>query len=271
MTDDRAVAFAVAAHPDDIEFMMAGTLLLLKDAGYEIHYMTVGNGSCGTLTESAKDIVRIRTAEARRAAELIGAVYHPSYLPDLEIFFNKEALCKLASVMRQVNPSVLLVPSPDDYMEDHVNTSRLAVTAAFTMGLRNFPTSPRRKHVLGDTTIYHALPHGLRNSLRRRIWPDQYVDIHSVMDRKRQMLAQHKSQKEWLDKTQGMDSYLDTMVEMCGEVGKMSGRFTFSEAWQRHNHLGFSAEEIDPLTEALGEKAMLRDVSSAGNSGEIKH
>lgn len=42
-------AFAVAAHPDDAEFTMAGTLLLLKDAGYEIHLMHIANGSCGSL------------------------------------------------------------------------------------------------------------------------------------------------------------------------------------------------------------------------------
>ena len=41
-------AFAVAAHPDDIEFMMAGTLILLGRAGYELHYMTIANGSCGS-------------------------------------------------------------------------------------------------------------------------------------------------------------------------------------------------------------------------------
>ncbi len=30
-------AMAIAAHPDDIEFFMAGTLLLLKQNGYQIH------------------------------------------------------------------------------------------------------------------------------------------------------------------------------------------------------------------------------------------
>ena len=46
MSDKRA--FAVAAHPDDIEFFMAGTLMRLGEAGYELHYMNVADGSCGT-------------------------------------------------------------------------------------------------------------------------------------------------------------------------------------------------------------------------------
>jgi LmbE family N-acetylglucosaminyl deacetylase len=39
---------AAAAHPDDIEFMMAGTLLRLKDAGCEIHLWNLANGCCGS-------------------------------------------------------------------------------------------------------------------------------------------------------------------------------------------------------------------------------
>ena len=42
-------AIAVAAHPDDIEFVMAGTLCLLREAGYAIHYLNVATGSCGSL------------------------------------------------------------------------------------------------------------------------------------------------------------------------------------------------------------------------------
>jgi LmbE family N-acetylglucosaminyl deacetylase len=43
-----ASAIAIGAHPDDIEFYMAGTLLLLKEAGYAIHYLNVANGNSGS-------------------------------------------------------------------------------------------------------------------------------------------------------------------------------------------------------------------------------
>ena len=64
--------------------------------------------------------------------------------------------------------------------------------------------------------------------------------------------ACHRSQKDWLDKSQGRDSYLKTMNDMCAQLGRASGRFAFAEGWQRHLHLGFGSEELDPLTEALG-------------------
>jgi len=138
----RSVAFAVAAHPDDIEFMMAGTLLLLGEAGYELHYLNIANGSCGTAVHSKEDIIRIRTAEARAAARLLGAMYHPPFVDDIDIFYENDLLAKVAAVVREVQPTIMLVPSPQDYMEDHVNAGRLAITAAFCREMRNFPTDP---------------------------------------------------------------------------------------------------------------------------------
>ncbi len=67
----KKVAFAIAAHPDDIELMMAGTLMLLREAGFELHYMNVANGSCGTATLGRDEIIAIRREEARNAAALI--------------------------------------------------------------------------------------------------------------------------------------------------------------------------------------------------------
>ena len=48
----------------------------------------------------------------------------------------RSTLFQLAAVVREVNPSILLVPSPQDYMEDHMNACRLAVTAAFLKPMR---------------------------------------------------------------------------------------------------------------------------------------
>ena len=46
----RPRALAIAAHPDDIEFVMAGTLLMLQRAGWEIHCLNVANGNLGSMT-----------------------------------------------------------------------------------------------------------------------------------------------------------------------------------------------------------------------------
>ena len=63
-------AFAIAAHPDDIEFVMAGTLLQLRDAGYEIHYLNIANGCCGSSGTDAATTASTRPCEAMAASRL---------------------------------------------------------------------------------------------------------------------------------------------------------------------------------------------------------
>ena len=253
----KSVAFAVAAHPDDIEFMMAGTLLLLGQAGYELHMMNLCNGSCGTALQDHDAIIARRTEEARQAAAMMGAVFHAPLVDDLDLFYERPTLNRMVSVMRDVKPAILLLSSPQDYMEDHMNACRVAVTAAFCRGMRNYPADPPCPPIATDVTLYHALPWGLRDSLRRIVRAGQYVDIASVLLVKRAALACHKSQKEWLDASQGLDSYLTTMEEMSREVGRTSGRFTYAEGWRRHLHLGFCAEHADPLSDALGDNVIV--------------
>jgi N-acetylglucosamine malate deacetylase 1 len=256
MTTQRR-AFAVAAHPDDIEFLMSGTLMLLGRAGYELHIMTIANGSCGTAHHTRDEIVRLRRSEAQAAAISIDAVYHESLADDLAIFYEPGLLARVAAIMRDVAPEILLVQSPSDYMEDHQNAARLAVTAAFARGMPNFPTDPPRSAIGQAVTVYHAQPHGNRDPLRQLVTPELYVDITDLMDAKRAMLAHHESQKLWLDATQGMDSYLDAMADLCQEVGTMSGRFSYAEGWRRRSHLGFCAVNDDPLTAMLGKRVWL--------------
>jgi LmbE family N-acetylglucosaminyl deacetylase len=242
---------AIAAHPDDIEFVMAGTLLLLGETGYELHYMTLSSGNCGSMTMSPSRTRLVRRQESRSAARILAATHHPSLCDDLEIFYEIRTLRRLAAVLREVAPEIILTHSPQDYMEDHTNTSRLVVTAAFARGMPNFKTTPQRKPSGNEVVLYHAMPHGLRDQLRRKIDPELFVNTTSVHARKREALAAHKSQKSWLDATQGMDSYITEMDAMSRAIGKMSRAFEHAEAWRRHLHLGFSARDTDPLSNAL--------------------
>jgi LmbE family N-acetylglucosaminyl deacetylase len=247
-------ALAIAAHPDDIEFLMAGTLLHLRDAGYELHYLTVANGCCGSTTLNAETIAQIRRQEAMAAAAALGAVFHDSLCNDLEIFYEKPLLTKLAAVVRQVAPDILLTHSPTDYMEDHTNACRLAVTAAFARGMPNFPTDPPCPPVEKNVSVYHAQPYGHQDPLCRPVTPDLFVDTTGVIERKAELLALHASQRNWLRESQGIDSYLITLRELDAQVGRMSGRFQFAEGWRWHLHMGFCGPDDNPLCAALGEK-----------------
>ncbi len=243
----RKVAFAIAAHPDDIEFMMAGTLLLLKKAGYEIHYMNLSTGNCGSIETDSATTAKIRLREAKKAAQILGANFHPPICNDLEVFYDLKTLRRLASVIREVKPSILLTHSPADYMEDHTNTCRLSVTAAFARGMPNFKSTPSRPTESYDCTLYHGLPHSLTDNLRLKIIPSAFVNTTTVHEKKLEALRAHQSQQGWLDASQKLNSYLQTCEDISLAVGKLSKKFQHVEGWRRHLHFGFCSEEADPL------------------------
>src|SRR5271169_1449581 len=116
MSNSRAIA--IGAHPDDIEFHMGGTLLLLREAGYEIHYWTLASGNCGSTQHSGTKTRRVRGQEAREAARVMGAIFHAPLTDDLEIVYTPELLRRAAAVIREVRPQIVLTHSPQDYMED---------------------------------------------------------------------------------------------------------------------------------------------------------
>jgi LmbE family N-acetylglucosaminyl deacetylase len=258
------VVLAIGAHPDDIEFYMAGTLLMLKRAGYQAHYMNLASGNCGSVEYNSTTTRSVRLTEARAAAKILGAEFHPSLTDDLEIFYNLELLRGVAAVVREVKPRIVLTHSPQDYMEDHTSTCRLAVTAAFTRGMPNFRSTPARPVGDYEVTVYHAMPHSLRDCLRRRVTPGAFVNTTSVHKTKRDALAAHKSQQNWLDVSQSMNSYLLAMEDASLELGRMSGKFKHAEGWRRHLHYGFCKAESDPMREALGRNFLLNKAYEEG-------
>lgn len=250
----RKSVLAIAAHPDDIEFMMAGTLLALRARGWEAHYFNVSDGAAGSTTETPANTAKIRLAEAKASCRLGGFKHHPPIIGDLGIYHDQRQIAKTVAVVRAARPSVILTQSPQDYMEDHQNATRLAVTGGFCRGMKNAPCMPKRPPCFENVAVYHAMPYGLRDGLGKLLHSGLWVDIAEHIDSKRELLAAHKSQKQWLDATQGMDSYLQTMADLCGTMGKMSGKFKFAEGWRKHNFLGFASDAaFDPLRDALAD------------------
>lgn len=247
-------AIAIAAHPDDIEFVMAGTLLQLQAAGWEIHCLNVSNGNMGSTVMSAAETARVRRKEAQAAARLMGAQWHAPFCSDMLVFYNEANIRRLTSVIRAVRPEVILTHALADYMEDHMAVARLAVTAAFARGIPNFRSTPQRRPDMSPCTIYHAMPHGQMTPLREPVIPELLIDTTGVQETKLAALAAHASQKEWLDASQGQDSYLKTMEEFSRKLGKQSRKFRHAEGWTRHLHYGYGAEHDDPLRDVLGGK-----------------
>jgi N-acetylglucosamine malate deacetylase 1 len=244
----------VSCHPDDMEFMMGGTALLLRDRGCEVHHINLANGSVGSAELRPEEIAARRAGEARASAQILGSHLHESLVDDLEVFYTQELVRRITALVRRVKPGIVLTQSLEDYMEDHMNTARIAVSATFLRGVANYRSIPDESAILDDVMLYHSTPHILTDMMRRPIVPELYIDVGSVMDRKERMLACHGSQKQWLDRTQGLDSYLQSMRELTEKIGTMSGRFRYAEGWRRHSYVGYCRVDCDPLAELLGER-----------------
>jgi LmbE family N-acetylglucosaminyl deacetylase len=250
-------ALAIFCHPDDIEFVAAGTLLQLRAAGWDVHYMNVASGNLGSASMSSDEARVVRLAESQRAAEVLGAHWHAGLCDDLEVVYSVPLVRRLVAVVRDVSPEILLTHAPIDYMEDHMATARLAVTAAFSRGMPNFTSHPEVAAIAGDVTVYHAQPHLNRDPLGEVVRPTHFVETSSVMEAKRTALAAHESQQQWLDASQAMSSYVQTMEELGREVGQMSGAFTYAEGWRRRLHAGYCTPDADPLRAALEPRGVL--------------
>ena len=240
-------AIAVASHPDDIEFMMAGTLIRLKELGYEIHYMNIADGALGGNMLGHSALAARRLEEAKAAAEMAGAIFHAPITHDLEVFYNTEQLTKVVRVIREVDPEIVLTHGPFDYMEDHINAGSLADSSALCRGMGNFRGVEDVPPVMTDVAVYHSLPLSLKDQLNRPVTPDIFVDVTSTIPLKRQMLNCHQTQKQWLDESQGMDAYLEDMASRAKAMGELCGFCEYAEGWVRHNPNGFCPDNFDPL------------------------
>lgn len=260
--NETKTVFAVAAHPDDIEFNMAGTLSLLAKAGFEPHMMNLSRSNLDSNELSEPEITQVRRQEAEKSARVIDALYHPPIADDLLILYQEQLLRQMIAIVREIRPTIVLLPSLNDYMEDHTNTARLVVTACFSRAMGHFRSIPPSEATETEVYLYHAQPHLNRDGMRQLVVPTLFVNISSEMDTKSKMLGCHDSQRQWLDETQGLDDYLQSMRQSSAEVARMSRQPTweYAEGFRQHSHVGFSAGDRDLLAELLGDQLACRQI-----------
>lgn len=245
MALNRRTALAVMAHPDDAEFLCAGTLIRLVNAGWDVHIATVANGDCGTMTESSEAIAARRALEAAEAASLIGVTYHCLKENDGFVVYDKPTLHKVVDLFRRVAPQLAFTHSPVDYMMDHVMVSQLARAASFVYGAPNISQFPLRE---GSCVphLYYCDPLEGIDPRGKLVEPTTWVDIGAQLDKKADMLACHRSQREWLRAHHGTDEYLDAMRRHAMLRGSEIG-VAAAEAFVQH--LGHAYPKTNILAE----------------------
>jgi LmbE family N-acetylglucosaminyl deacetylase len=232
--DPRRI-LAIHAHPDDVEFQCAGTLALLAAAGHKVTIVTMTPGDCGSKELGPDEIAAIRREEARRAAAVLSAAYECLEFRDLSIVIDNDAKRRVTECLRRHRPHVVLTAPPIDYMDDHEATSRLVRDSAFNASCPNYatrawdPASPTDRI---PYLIYVDPVEGV-DLWGQPIRPQFYVDVSTVFETKREMLACHDSQRAWLRAQHGVDEYLESQHRWSTQRGREIG-VEHAEAFRQH-------------------------------------
>ena len=247
----RDCILAILAHPDDAEFLCAGTMIrLARERGWALHIATMTPGDCGSAEYPPDEIARMRRAEGAAAAASVGGTYHCLEERDLRVIYGEAVLEKTVRLLNEVAPRVVLTHSPDDYHLDHEQTSKIVRAATFAAPIPNFLHGTHRHPPLEHIPhLYYCDPLDGVDAFGHPIAPTFRIDVSGVIAAKEAMLACHASQRNWLSKHHGVDDYLISM-RTWGEVqGRVAG-VAFAEGYRQH--LGHSYPHANVLAELLG-------------------
>ncbi|HEY8667102.1 MAG TPA: PIG-L family deacetylase, partial [Tepidisphaeraceae bacterium] len=236
------VVLSFLAHPDDAEILCGGTLIRLVELGWEVHIATCTAGDAGSMTQNRWEISAIRTAEAAKAAAMIGATYHCLDERDLLVVYDKPTIQKAIDLFRRIAPSLVFAHAPRDYMMDHEQASLLARGASFGYGCPNASVLPLLRGS-GIPYLYYCDPIEGIDIFGAPVSPTTVIDVSRQMDRKLEMLAQHASQRQWLAAHHGMDEYLEATRRHGAARGKLIDA-SFAEGFVQHRGHAYPADDL---------------------------
>jgi LmbE family N-acetylglucosaminyl deacetylase len=191
-------ALAVIAHPDDVDFGMAGTVATLTALGVDVAYCLVTSGDAGgdDLFVAREERARLREDEQRKAAACVGVtdltfLGHPDGMVEPTLALRKD----IARVIRRVRPDLVLTQSPERNYDriyashpDHLATGEATLCAVYP--------DARNPHAFTELMTEEGLdPHTVP-----QVWiagtasGTLVVDTTAMIERKIEALRQHRSQ-----------------------------------------------------------------------------
>ena len=221
-------AMVVVAHPDDAEFMAAGTVAKWSRAGCSVTYVIVTKGDKGSddASMTPSQLAEIREVEQREAGRILGvANFVFMGYPDGYLEHTLDLRRDLARVIRTHRPEVVICFDPtnrflsDNYVNhpDHRASGDATIDAVF-------PSARDR------LTFPELLTDGLEPHKVAQLWlgasgePNTFVDIGETLDTKCDALRAHPSQL-------GED-----VVEFARQLARWSAGgqpFEFGESFRR--------------------------------------
>lgn len=193
------VVLGVAAHPDDLEFGMAGTVAKYVSQGALGYYLILTNANKGSADRSItpKALRDLRRKEQRHAGEIIGLtdVFFGEY-DDGCLECNLDVKRDIVRVIRQVKPDVVLTMDPTFVYDvergfinhpDHRAAGQATLDAVYPLA---------RDHLSFPELLAEGLePHKVKTVMMAHFgYENFYVDISAHLDIKLAALGAHASQ-----------------------------------------------------------------------------
>jgi bacillithiol biosynthesis deacetylase BshB1 len=171
---------ALSPHPDDVELCCGGTLAKMSAKGYRVGIIDFTKGELGT--EGTADI---RLREATEAAEILGMKLRKNLdFGDCRIGSGFDVAKRLAGVIRQYRPTLLIAPYGDAHHPDHAASRKLTDKAIFFATLTRVETS-HEVHRIGMVAYY---------MLHKSFAPSFIVDVSQHYGKKVAAIKAYKSQ-----------------------------------------------------------------------------
>lgn len=189
---------AIAAHRDDVEQTCGGTLLKMAALGRRTGILDLSQGEMGT-RGTAED----RAREADAAAHLLNVSWREALdIPDARVENTWENRLKIARVVREQRPRVVILPYWKGRHPDHYICSTLGYEACFLAGLtklgKNYDYNEPRQSVVDLEAIAQLAPHRpfkiIYASLYYDVRPTFVVDITDQFETRFASLMAYKSQ-----------------------------------------------------------------------------
>lgn len=129
-------ALIFAAHPDDVELSIGGTVAKLTDKGLKVGVIDLTQGEMGT-----RGTVETRYAEAGEASKIMNLTLRDNMkLPDGKLRLNEDYVKVVVEQIRKYQPNIIMAPYFVDRHPDHEGAGKIVKEAFFTSGLQKFVT-----------------------------------------------------------------------------------------------------------------------------------
>lgn len=234
---------AIAAHRDDVEQTCGGTLLKMAERGYRTGILDLTRGEMGT-RGSAED----REREAAEAARILRTTWRGALdIPDGRVENTWENKLKVARMLREQRPRVVILPYWKGRHPDHYTASTLGYEACFLSGLKKLDCSaavpaavvagvPPATPKAASSKDASATPHRpfkiIYATLYYDVRPTFVVDITDQFEARFRSLMAYKTQ--FSDQEAGKDLFpaqkeIRTRIEAMARFYGMLGGVEYAE------------------------------------------